>query len=125
MEIGYQTDDPGKPYGKAIRAASDLEELKTVIAVYKRVAEDAFERVLQMTERDFKQFRKDLPLFRRENLPDEEMDRINKLWGDIVLPRKMMYTSLVSNQFNAPWGTAFIRMEELGWPWEKQKGSKK
>src|SRR6266851_2223099 len=42
-------------------------------------------------------------------------------WGDIVTPRKMLLASFLASQFHAPWGCAFIRLQENGWKVGKEK----
>lgn len=74
-----------------------------------------------MSEDDFKRFRKDLPKFK--NAKGKEAERLEREWGDIVLPRKLLLASLVAMKFHAPWGTAFIRLAEEGWQSSKRKSA--
>ena len=115
MKIHYTTDDPSQEYGKAIRAAKNKEELLQTVTLYKEVADDAVRAVQKMSDKDFVQFKKDLPKLKRENLPREQINELLKKWGDIAIPRKMVLASLIAFQFHAPWGYAFIRLQETGW----------
>lgn len=115
MEVDYLTDDPAMEYGLKIRKAKTLKALNEVVAGYKGVADDAITRVGLMEEKDFKQFKKDLPLMATVKEPAEAQRMVDE-WGDIVVPAKMMIASMVADQFHAPWGTAFIRCDQLGWP---------
>lgn len=111
MKIGYTTENPSKEYGKAIKKAKDLCELIEAIKPYREVAEDAYERVIGMSDEDFEQFRKDLPKFK--NAKGKIAEVLNQKWGMIILPRILLISSLMEIQFMVPWGCVFIRGKEL------------
>jgi len=113
MKITYLTEDPASDYSKMVRSVETLSDLKKGVHEYKEIAGDAIKKVKSMTEEDFKRFKKDLPKFRKKMT--EGVEEAVKEWGVIVLPMKMIISSLVAEQFHAPWGTAYIRCEELGW----------
>ena len=112
MKIGYTTENPTKEYHKAIEGTRNIAELVSAIRAYKEVAPDALKKAKQMTAADFKSFKKDLPKFR--NTKGKEAEELNQKWGIIVLPRKLLLSSLMEIEFHVPWGCAFIRGEELG-----------
>ena len=118
MEINYLTENPSREYAKVIRQAKSLAALRKGIMKFREVAPDAMETVNGLSVADFRRFRKDLPKFKRAE--GELADRLNREWGDIVIPRKLMWSTVVAERFHAPWGTAFIRLEQFGWPWEKK-----
>lgn len=117
MEIHYTTESPAKKYGKEIRNAKTLFDLLKVVKRYVRMADDAVRLVELMDENDFKQFHKDLP--KLKNPKEKDVERLVIRWGDLVLPYKLMWSELVANKYHAPWGTAFLRCEESGWPKRK------
>src|SRR3990167_6215950 len=114
MKINYLTDDPSKEYGKRLKAARTLMALREAIEEYKNVAPDALHVVHKMDENDFKQFKKDLP--KMKTAEGKEAERMVEKWGKIVMPMKLIWSTIVANKYHAPWGTAFIRCEEVGWP---------
>jgi hypothetical protein len=115
MKIHYTTDDPSQEYGKAIRAAKNKEELLQTVTFYKEAADDAVRAVQDMSDKDFVQFKKDLPKLKWENLPREQVHELLKKWGNIAIPRKMVTASLIACQLHTPWGYAFLRLQEAGW----------
>lgn len=118
MEITYVTEDPTEEYQKAIRTAKDRNELLKRVKKYAVVADDAIEKVLDMTQDDFVQFKKDLPKLKKAT--GELAEELVTRWGDIVMPRKMMMVTLVAMEFKVPWGLAYIRCKEDKWRILKQ-----
>ncbi len=120
LTVGYFTDDPAKGYGKAIRKAKDRSALLQAINLYAVAADDAQRCAEKMTDKDFADFRRDLPKVAKETSP-EWAEEFTKRFGDIVMPAKMLIASLLADQFKAPWGTAFIRCQETGWSMLKNR----
>lgn len=119
MEIKFLTESPSKKYSKEIRAAKTVSELFEVVEKYKRVAEDAVAKVKLMNEKDFKEFRRDLP--KMVDPKESQVEELVTRWGNIVMPFKLIWSEMVADHSKAPWGTAFLRCEELGWPNEDKK----
>jgi hypothetical protein len=115
IEITHTTDDYVERYGNAIRAAKSAKALVEAISPFKRAADDALACARHLTNEDFKDFTRDLVKARRK-MSTKWIETFNERFGDIVMPRKMLIASLTAEHFHAPWGTAFIRCEEIGWP---------
>jgi hypothetical protein len=115
MEINYLTENPSRDYATAIRAAKTQGELVKAILPFKEVADDALIVARAMKPADFPRFKKDLVRASRNN-PKAWIDKFNAEWGAIAMPVKLMFSTLVAAQFSVPWGCAFIRCEEEGWP---------
>lgn len=111
VEIGYLSATD-QDYSKALSEVTTLDELKKLVKYYEPVARDAIEKVNNMSEADFATFIEDSKKVRRAK--GKTAERIVDMWGDIFMPRTMMKVSLTAIQFNAPFGTAFIRMKETG-----------
>lgn len=120
VPIHYTTDDYVEQYGKAIRNAKSLNDLITRIRPFEEVADDALKQATSLTEADFKDFVRDLRKARKEQ-PEAWIERFNLRFGDIVMPYKMFWASITAEKFHCPWGCAFIRMTELGFPKRKDK----
>lgn len=114
MEIGYVTEDPAPAYSKAIRMARTRGELISSIRPYERVADDALRAAKAMTEDDFEDFKVMIQKAHRK-MPEKWIEEFVKRFGDIAMPIKMTMTSMIADQYHAPWGTAFLRLEEDGW----------
>lgn len=112
--INYYTDDPTEAYQKAIRSAKNKQELVRVIVPFKVFAGDALKCARKFTDNDFNDFVKDLKRAKKET--DEEWNmQFVKRFGDISMPIKLVVSSLMASQYCVPWGTSFIRCEEMKW----------
>lgn len=112
FRVDYLTDDPAKDYYKAIRAAKTKDELTEAIKIYVSVAPDAYDSALFLTDEGFKVFKTKLKYAGRK-MPEKWTIEFFDRYGDIVMPAKMLAASLMANQLHVPWGTAFIRLEEM------------
>jgi hypothetical protein len=74
---------------------------------YREICEDAYQIVQKMDDLLFEQFCKG----RNKSKPSIAW---MEMYGAILLPRIVLEVGLVSCQFNVPFGTAYIRMKELG-----------
>lgn len=115
FEITYTTDDPAPAYGKAIRKATDKVSLVKAIQFYAEIAPDALKSAEAMDPKSFGRFKKDLARAKNETDP-KWCEKFNADWGDIIMPMKMLFSSLVADQFKVPWGCAYIRCDEEKWP---------
>lgn len=114
FEIGYVTEDPTKKYSSMIRSTRSKEELIDVLSYYKILDNGALKIAKGMNDKDFGIFKNDLSKAKKEQT-EQWINYFNERWGEIVMPKKMILTSLICMQFVAPWGCAFIRGEEIGW----------
>jgi len=112
FQVGYLTEDPAKDYAKAIRKAETLEDLRKAVKYYVSIAPDAYDAVLLLTEAGFKDFKTKLKYAGHKKSEKWTKDFVDK-YGVIVVPGDMIMASLLADQFHAPWGTAFIRHQEL------------
>lgn len=116
IPITFTTDSEYvEGYVKAIRKATTARELVEAIKPYRPAAEDALKDAEALSEKGFRDFKRDLRRAKTET--DEKfLKEFDRRFGNIAMPKKLMYASLAAEQFHAPWGTAFIRFEQLGWP---------
>lgn len=128
VAIGYTTDDYAEQYGKAICNAKTRDDLIARIRPFEEAADDALHQAANLTEADFKDFVRDLRKAKKEQ-PEAWIEKFNERFGDIAMPYKMLIASLAADQFRCPWGCAFIRLTELGFPPRKlpatQRGKKR
>jgi hypothetical protein len=115
IEIDYTTDNPGREYAAAIRAATTRKELIAAIESYARVADDALVTAQKMSENDFADFKRDIPTASRKQ-SEAWVKNFNDRFGAIALPLKLTISTLIASQYSVPWGTAVIRCEEEKWP---------
>jgi len=115
IEIGYLTENPAPEYAKAIRAAKTKRALVKAIEPYRKVAEDALESARLFSDADFNDFKRDI-IKASKIMPAKWVDEFNRRFGAVAMPMKLVFSTLVADQFKAPWGAAFIRCEEEGWP---------
>lgn len=111
VEIGYLSSTD-KDYSMALSKVTTLDDLKKLVNFYEPVARDAIEKVKTMSLNDFALFKEDTKKVRRAS--GKEVERIVDQWGDIFMPKTMMKVSLTAIHFGAPFGTAFIRLKEMG-----------
>jgi hypothetical protein len=115
--IGFVTDEKeyvGK-YGRAIRGAKSRAGLIERIKPYEQAADDALRQASAMSDADFVDFKRDLKKARKEQ-HEAWIEKFNERFGDIAMPYKMLIASLTASQFHCPWGCAFLRLQEIGFP---------
>jgi hypothetical protein len=112
MEVTYVTENPCRKYSKEIDSAKTLPDLIRTLSEWKRFAQDAFECAQKMTDADFKEFRSVLAKERRGKFAGDEF---TEKYGAILMPEKLLISSLLESQHKIPWGLAFIRCEEEKW----------
>lgn len=110
VDIGYLSSTD-QDYSLAIRKAKTLKELREVTAYYMPLTADALKLASKMTEQKFQKWLKDIPKLSRAQ--GKTAERIVGTWGDLILPKEMLRISMIANQFNAPFGTAYIRDKEI------------
>ncbi|MGH7782247.1 MAG: hypothetical protein ACREO5_00155 [Candidatus Binatia bacterium] len=112
MDVTFVTENPGRKYSKAVDDAKTLPALIQTLAEWKRFAEDALAIAEKMTDADFVEFRMLLAKERRGKFAGEQF---SEKYGAIVMPEKLLISSLVESQYKVPWGLAFLRCEQEGW----------
>jgi hypothetical protein len=113
MEVTYTTENPGHEYAKAIDNAKTSTDLAYTLMERKRFAGDAIAVAQEMTAADFNEFRAGLAKERRGKSAGAGFA---KKYGAILMPEKLLISSLVESEYKVPWGFAFIRCEEEKWP---------
>ena len=109
LNIGYTTA-LDEQYVADVRAADTLEMLQAVTQKYFPLAWDAHQYVAAMDEAMFAVFRKALRHAKRVQSQTK-----SEMLGRVLLPETILRVSMVAAHFFAPWGCAFIRMNELGY----------
>lgn len=111
FQIDYVTEDPAAAYAKAIRKAEDKAALVGICEFYGEVTQDALAQAQAMDPKDMWRFKRDIK--RAEIETDQKWcEKFILDWGDIMLPCRMVFVSLMADQFKAPWGCAWIRAKE-------------
>lgn len=105
-------DDPTPEYIKGIRKATTAKELVEAIQPYSEICGDALQAAEVMEDKEVKEFQRD---WRKASKPqsDEWTENFIKRFGMIVMPSKLLEASLIAEKYHAPWGVAFIRMQEI------------
>jgi hypothetical protein len=106
LKIGYYSEC-NVEYVSAVKKCRTLEELQKIVSDYREIAEDAYQSVQKMDDLLFEQFCKG----RNKTKPSM---RWMEMYGPVLLPRIIIEVGLVAAQFCVPFGTAYIRMKELG-----------
>src|SRR5215467_9560299 len=110
MMINHRTE-PVSEWARGLHDADTLARLRAFTATYRRVAADADDLVKTWTDAEFVAWRKALRSERRgKYIGDAAAAR----FGPVLMPYVMSRVALISLQFAAPWGTAFVRMREIG-----------
>src|SRR4030042_3072048 len=110
MKIGY-VSDCAVEYVAELKKAGIYEELKAFMEKYKEIAYDAYLAVNDPAF-DMVEFQAGEKKERRGRFAGEEW---NLKYGAVLMPEIIMFVSMVANKFHAPFGTAFIRLEEEGY----------
>lgn len=100
-----------RDYSRGLVAAKTLEELQTHVEIYRRVADDAWQVVSQMSGEDFAEFMKGSRSERKGKFAGEAFA---EKYSDVLMPKVLFMVSMTANHFKAPWGCTFIRMKEVG-----------
>lgn len=98
-------------YLSALDGVKSLDDLRAVVATYRRFANDAFRVVSAMHEREWPAFRKGLRLERKQKFAG--MPWAEK-YGAVLLPEVMLRVAAIALKFKVPWGCAFIRAKDIG-----------
>lgn len=115
FEIGYLTECPAKEYAEDIRKALTPAGLVKAIAYYGRVADNALAQAQAIKPKEFGTFKKHLKMAEKKQ-SEAWMEKFDAEYGEIAMPTKMMMAYILADRFKVPWGSAFIRSEQEGWP---------
>lgn len=110
MVVTYLSDFATE-YAIGLRQCKDFARLREFALHWGGLCPDAFATVSKMHDADFDPFSKGLA---KESRGIYAGDTWAERYGDILMPAMLLRVSMVAEQFGAPWGTAFIRLEQEG-----------
>lgn len=114
LTIGYLTEDPTKKYVKALKKVKTKEELEKVLWFYREITPEGYKDAKKFTDSDVIQMQKDWKKAKKDDQDDKFIEEFLSKFGNILVPSRLLLTSVTADRFKAPWGTAFIRLKELG-----------
>lgn len=115
MRITPLTDAP-KIWAEGLRKAKSLDALKCFSGDHRLIANDAHQRILKLSEADFKEFKSAL---RKERKGKYMGDEAAQEFACIILPEIIFNVSIIANRFKVPWGLAYLRCRDVGIIYEK------
>jgi hypothetical protein len=109
--ISYTTDDPTPRYNAGLDRAKDPIALKAFLREWPNLAPDAIAAAKTIKRTDWAEWRRGLDSERKGTFAGLE-------WAErfavILMPGRMLRTSMLAEQFIVPWGLAWLRLRELG-----------
>jgi mevalonate kinase len=105
LKITYYSESD-TDYVKAVKKCKTLTELKQIVTEYRELVEDAYKVVKKMDDASFEQFRKG------RNKKDPTLEWMEK-YGAVLLPKLILLCGMMAVQFHVPFGTAYIRYNEV------------
>lgn len=111
IAVHYLDEDVAQRYAKAIQKATSLVALGEVMEAWQELVPDACEVVSELSEADFKKFRRALGKERRGRYMG---DAAATHFGAILIPARMLRATALAHKLHVPWGTAFIRLRDQG-----------
>lgn len=105
LKITYLSEN-GKDYVDLIKKCKSLDELKKIVTEYKELAEDAYQKTMQLSNEEFSEFISG----RDKRKPSEKWI---EEYGMILLPRTILEAGLIAVECHVPFGCAYIRMKEF------------
>jgi folate-dependent tRNA-U54 methylase TrmFO/GidA len=110
IEITYRSQ-ADQDYSRLLPLQKSLKALRSFTKRYDKIAADAHEAAMRMTEEEFPKFREGVT---KEKSGEFAGVEFMEKWGCILLPEVLMQVGLIAHQFGAPFGVAYIRMKDLG-----------
>lgn len=114
-EIGHLTDFADIGWAASIAACKSVADLRALSAAWPSLT-DVAEVVATMTEDDWPRF----AAFRMACRPRAKRRPAIKEWstgyGTIIVPERFLHALWVSETYTVPFGLAWIRLREHGWP---------
>jgi len=109
--VTYVSEDVVSNYNDALDAAANRKRLVSYLQAWQEFAPDARAIVKAMTERDFDEWRAGLTKERSGEFAGEEWAR---RFGVVLMPERMVRTTVIAQRFAVPWGLAWLRLKEEG-----------
>jgi hypothetical protein len=119
-DVHYRTDWADVNWATQLDWATNLEELRAVVARWPSLT-DAAGQVVTMTDKDFAEWQKFRVQQRRlsrlkkpEPEPSDELfiSRMQR-FGAILIPERFLNVVTLADTYKAPFGTAWIRVKEF------------
>ena len=107
----HYTSDTLKDYVDGLTKSKTLEDLQAHCQTYQRVADDAFKVIREMKAEDFGTFIKGLRKERKGEFAGEEWA---EKYGAVLMPEILMRVGIVADEYQVPWGCAYIRLKDVG-----------
>jgi len=106
--------EPVQEYCDQVRSAKDLEQLLQRLSLWQWVASDAILDATKMKPSDWDEWRQYVTDAQSEEASAKIPEALHLKYISILMPADMVKASMVSMQFNAPWGVAFNRLSQEG-----------
>lgn len=118
MHIGYLSEC-AKDYTAGLKKCCDsLDRLAVFVKEWRELAPDAYAAVFPdgsdktITEEEFAEFQRGHKIESRGKYAGDEWAA---KYGMIILPEILLRVELIAEQYKVPFGTAFVRLEEMGY----------
>lgn len=108
--IGYLSE-PTTQYAKELWLAVTLDDFRGFAHKWEPLAPETKKIVSAMTNEEFKEFRVGL---RKERKKEFAGEAFYKKYKAVMMPDVLFAVSYTSVNFNAPWGTCYLRMRQFG-----------
>lgn len=119
-DVHYRTDFAEVRWGARLWAATSVADLRALVAEWPSLT-DAAAVVASMTDEDWPRWRR----FHRRALPTSKTPPALADWkrgyGALLIPERFLHAMTVADHYKAPFGTAWIRLREFGWPNARQE----
>ena len=89
-----------------MKICKTLDELKSIVAEYREIAEDAYQAVQKMDDTLFFQFCKG------KNKSKPSMKWM-EMYGAVLLPAKILEVGMMATQFHVPFGAMYLRLNDI------------
>lgn len=107
----HYVSDTLKDYVDGLTNAKTLQTLQTHVETYQKVAHDAFEVTRGMNDPDFITWKLGLTEERKGKFAGEAWA---EKYGAVLMPEILMRVGIVADQYQVPWGCAYIKLREVG-----------
>ena len=113
VKVSQVTADLGPAYATDIAQAKTLAALRRILRDWRDLAPDAVAVAGEMQGQGWIDFAEGLAKERRGEFAGQ---RWAEVYGPILIPERLLRTTLTAAKFSVPWGSAYLRLKELGWP---------
>ena len=103
--------EPVPDYVKELGAVETLEELRTMLEGWRKLAGDAREAAQQIKPEEWPEFMRGLRAERAGRFAGEPWA---ERWTVLLMPTMLWRVSMVAEHFHVPWGVAYTRLKDTG-----------